>query len=119
MPSIDPQSHAIANLQAVEIDRAETDAIIKESLKRAVCLEKAIEQYTEQEPEVAHLLQLKLTNPVELATYQGNILFGKAVTKCLVSLCYASEPQGQKRRYVVCIIKLKKNISRQQSPTNS
>ena len=62
MPSIDPQSHAIANLQAVEIDRAEMEASIKKALKRVMCLTRALEVYAEQEPELAHLLQLKLVD---------------------------------------------------------
>ncbi len=65
-PSIDPQSVAIVNLQFSQMghipDRGEEAARVREAKKRAVCLKRAIEEYTRLEPDLALLLQLKLVH---------------------------------------------------------
>ena len=63
-PPVDPQSPVITNYPSNQMghlfERSEEASRLKEAKKRAICLAKAIEEYTRREPEMACLLQLKL-----------------------------------------------------------
>lgn len=65
-PSVDPQSSAIANLPSKPFthlfENGEEASKIKEAQKRVICLERALEEYSNREPELACLLKLKLIN---------------------------------------------------------
>lgn len=62
--TVDPQSPVVTNCPSSQIDRlferSEEEARIEEAQKRKLCLARAIEIYAQREPELVHLLQLKL-----------------------------------------------------------
>ena len=63
-PTIDPQSSTVTNYPSSQLghlfERSEEEARIKEAQKRMLCLAEAIKIYTQRDPELACLLQLKL-----------------------------------------------------------